>query len=397
MHPTILKPSPTPLPLVVLLGVLIALPALGTDLFVPALPALTQALGTEVGAGQLMMTLYFIGLAAGQLAWGPLSDRYGRKPILLAGLGIMLAASLAAMLMETLAAVIAARLAQGLGMASGALIGRTIARDLYAHEQAAKLLSSMSVVFSIVPLAAPLAGGLLADAAGWPSVFAAMAAIAVALLVAVVPLRETAPARRAPASPRQIMRTFAGILGDRRFLGPYSVFLCTQIGVLAWVSNSSFTLISGLGVGPTAYGAMFTLVMSGQIIGAWMSSRLVLRLGIPRMLRWGAALMLAGGACAAGLAWLGVGHWLAVVAPFVLSRAMRKVEGWQDLARPTRNFGIVLIAALAVTGATTGTAVQGWTQRGAIVLVALGVSSLAWRVLRLESRPVRTAGLLAGR
>jgi MFS transporter, DHA1 family, multidrug resistance protein len=302
----------------VLLGVLIALPALGTDLFVPALPALTQALGTEVGAAQLTMTLYFIGLAAGQLVWGPLSDRYGRKPILLAGLGIMLAASLAAMLMETLAAVIAARLAQGLGMSSGALVGRTIARDLYAQEQAAKLLSSMSVVFSIVPLAAPLAGGMLADAAGWPSVFAAMAAIAVALLVAVVPLRETAPAKRAPASLRQVVRTFAGILGDRRFLGPYSVFLCTQIGVLAWVSNSAFTLISGLGVGPTAYGAMFTLVMSGQILGAWMSSRLVLRLGIPRMLRWGAALMLAAGACAAGLAWLGIGHWLAVVAPFVL-------------------------------------------------------------------------------
>jgi hypothetical protein len=85
-----------------------------------------------------------------------------------------------------------------------------------------------------------------------------------------------------------------------------------------------------------------------------------------------------------------------VAAPFVLSRAMRKVEGWQDLARPTRIFGIVLIVALAVTGATTGTAVQGWTQRGAIVLVALGISSLAWRVLQLESRPMRTAGLVAG-
>src|SRR5688572_29619167 len=140
---------------------LIALPALGTDLFVPALPALTQALGSEVGAAQLTMTLFFIGLAAGQLVWGPLSDRYSRKPILVAGLAIMLAASLVAMLMETLAAVIVARLAQGLGMSSGSLIGRTIARDLYAHEQAAKLLSSMSVVFSIVPLAAPLAGGML--------------------------------------------------------------------------------------------------------------------------------------------------------------------------------------------------------------------------------------------
>jgi hypothetical protein len=93
----------------------------------------------------------------------------------------------------------------------------------------------------------------------------------------------------------------------------------------------------------------------------------------------------------------GVAALATVVAPFVLSRAMRKVEGWHDLARPTWIFGIVLITALVVTGATTGTAVQGWTQRGAIVLVALGVSSLSWRVLRLESRPVRTAGLLAGR
>jgi MFS transporter, DHA1 family, multidrug resistance protein len=313
-----LKPASTPLGLVVLLGLLIALPALGTDLFVPALPALTLALGAEVGAAQLTMTLYFIGLAAGQLLWGPLSDRYGRKPVLMSGLGIMLVASLAAALVESLAAVIAARLAQGLGMSSGALIGRTVARDLYAHEQAAKLLSSMTVVFSVVPIVAPLTGGVLAAAAGWPSVFVAMAAIAVALLAAALFLRETAPAARASANPRQIVRTFGAILGDRRFLAPYSVFLCTQIGILAWVSNSSFALISGLGVGPTAYGAMFALVMSGQIVGAWLSSRLVLRLGIPRMLRAGAALMFAGGAAATALAWLGVGHWTAVVAPFVL-------------------------------------------------------------------------------
>ncbi|MFI5708232.1 DUF998 domain-containing protein [Kribbella sp. NPDC051620] len=86
-----------------------------------------------------------------------------------------------------------------------------------------------------------------------------------------------------------------------------------------------------------------------------------------------------------------------VVAPFVLSRAMRRVDGWQDLAGPARTFGIVVIAALAVTGLSTGTALQGWTQRGAILLVACGISSLAWRVLRLESRPLRAARLVAGR
>jgi DHA1 family bicyclomycin/chloramphenicol resistance-like MFS transporter len=304
--------------LVVLLGLLIALPALGTDLFVPALPHLASALEASVGAAQVTLTLYFVGLAAGQLIWGPLSDRYGRKPILVGGLGIMLGASIAAPLMESVAAVAAARLAQGLGMSSGALVARTIVRDLYAHEQAAKLLSSMSIVFSVVPIAAPLAGAVLVGAAGWTAVFAGMAAVAIVLLGAVVPLRETAPAQRRSVMPGEIARTYRAILGDRRFIHPYLIFLCAQIGILAWVSNSAFTLVSGLGVSTAAFGMMFATVMLGQVLGAWSSSRLVLRLGIPRMLRLGAALMLAAGGAMAALAWLGASHWIAVVAPFVL-------------------------------------------------------------------------------
>ena len=155
------SPPSTPLSLVVLLGLLIALPALGTDLFVPALPVLALSLGAEVATAQLTLTLYFVGVAAGQIAWGPLSDRYGRKPILFSGLAIVLAASIAAAILESVAAVATARLVQGLGMASGALLGRTIVRDLYAHEQAAKLLSSITIVFSIVPIAAPLIGAAL--------------------------------------------------------------------------------------------------------------------------------------------------------------------------------------------------------------------------------------------
>ena len=311
-------PPQTSFALVVMLGLLIALPALGTDLFVPALPVLAGALGAEVGAAQLTMTLFFIGLAAGQIFWGPLSDRYGRKPILMIGLGIMLAASLAATLADTVAGVVAARLAQGLGMSSGSLLGRTIVRDLYAQEQAARLLSRMSVVFSLVPLVAPLAGATLVNAAGWPAVFFGMAAVAIALLVAAARLRETVPVQRASASPAEIARTFRMILADRRFLHPYLVFLCAQVGILSWVANSAFTLVRGLGVSTTAYGVMFATVMFGQVLGAWSSSRLVMRLGIPRLLRAGAGLMLAAGLAVAILASLGVAHWLAVVAPFVL-------------------------------------------------------------------------------
>ena len=301
----------------VLLGVLMALPALGTDLFLPALPVLATALGADVGAAQLTLTTYFLGLAMGQLLWGPLSDRYGRRPVLLGGLGLLLVSSLAAALMSSVGALIATRLVQGLATSSGAVIVRSIVRDLYAHEQAARLLSSITVVFSIVPIAAPLAGALLVEQGGWPAVFWCLAASAAFLVVAAAAgLRETAPSERRSAHPADIARTFRMIIAERRFLGPFLLILCAQIGILAWVSNSAFTLVSGLGVTVAAYSMMFAAVMLGQISGAWSSHRLVLRLGIARLLRSGAALMLAGGLTAAALAWAGVAHWLAVVAPF---------------------------------------------------------------------------------
>jgi DHA1 family bicyclomycin/chloramphenicol resistance-like MFS transporter len=190
-------------------------------------------------------------------------------------------------------------------------------RDLYAHEQAARLLASITIVFSIVPIAAPLAGAAIVGSGGWETVFWSLA-LAAALLIgaAGAGLRETAPPQRRSIHPRLIARTFASILREPRFVAPFLLILCAQIGILAWVSNSAFTLVSGLGVTVAAYSLMFAGVMLGQISGAWSSSRLVLRLGIPRMLRSGAALMLAGGLSAAALAWTGVAHWLAVVMPF---------------------------------------------------------------------------------
>ena len=301
----------------VLLGALIALPALGTDMYAPAVPALSDALAATVGAGQLTLTAFFIGIAGGQVLWGPLSDRYGRKPVLVVGLLVMLASSAGAALSASVEAVSLARLAQGLGMSSGAVIGRTIVRDLYVHEQAARLLARMTIVFSIVPMCAPVAGALLVGAAGWQAIFVAMGAAALALLAVVGGLPETAPAQRRSLHPLAIARTFLEIAADRRFRAPFLLILCSHIGVLAWVSNSSFTLVRGLGVSTLAYGLLFALVMVGQITGAWASSRLVLPLGIPRLLRLGTALMLVSGASGAALAWAGVAHWLAVTLPFM--------------------------------------------------------------------------------
>ena len=370
-----------------LLGVLMALPALGTDLFLPALPVLAQALDADVAAAQLTLTTYFLGLAIGQLLWGPLSDRFGRKPVLLAGLGLLLASSLAAASMDSVGAVTAARLVQGLATSSGAVIVRSIVRDLYAHEQAARLLASITIVFSIVPIAAPLGGALLVGSGGWQAVFWCLALAAALLIVATgAGLRETAPGERRSAHPADIARTFRTILAERRFVAPFLLILCAQIGILAWVSNSAFTLVSGLGVSVGAYSVMFAAVMLGQISGAWCSSRLVLRLGIVTLLRSGAALMLAGGTVAAALAWGGVDHWAAVVAPFfafLLGSALTVPNATASALSPfpkaagsaSSLIGAIAFTAGALISAGLGAAFDGSARPMATVAAFAGVAA----------------------
>jgi len=312
-----LNPQQTPARLVVLLGALVALTPLGTDLYAPSLTVIARAFAVPARDAQFTLTTFFIGIALGQLAWGPLSDRFGRKPVLLAGLSIMLVTALAAVPAQSVGEVAALRLAQGLGMSSGPVLGRAVVRDLYSHEQAARLLSAMAIVFSIVPIAAPLIGAAIAGAAGWQAVFWCIAAVAAVLIVAVATgLGETAAERRS-AHPAHILRSFGAILGDRRFLAPYSIMLSAQCGIIGFVSSSAFALVRD-GVTTFDFGLMFAAVMLGQIVGAWSSSRLVLKLGISRMLRLGSALMLAAGLAAAALAWAGIWHWLATVLPFMV-------------------------------------------------------------------------------
>jgi DHA1 family bicyclomycin/chloramphenicol resistance-like MFS transporter len=313
-----LNNNETSFALTLLLGILVALSALGTDLYVPALPDAAASFGAPVSATQLTLTTYFLGMAFGQLVWGPLSDRFGRRPVLLAALAIMLAVAGAAPSMPSIGALSALRLVQGFAMAGGVVVARSIVRDLHSHEQAARLLARMMVVFSFVPICAPVFGALLTEVGGWRAVFWAYAAIAAALLVAVAAgLRETAPAERRSAHPLEIARTLAGILAERRFVAPLLVFLCCQMGILAWVAGSAFTLAAA-GVSVAAYGWMFGGVMLGQITGAWVTSRFVLRLGSARLLRAGTLIVVAGGLAAATLSWAGERHWLALVGPFAL-------------------------------------------------------------------------------
>ena len=304
--------------LTVLLGVLIGLTALGMDMFLPAVPAIAGAFGAEPGSAQLAVTTYLVGLAIGQFAWGPLSDRFGRKPVLLGGLGLFVASSLACSMAASLQEVVLLRFAQGIGMSSGPVIARSVVRDLYAREQAAHLLGKMMVVFGFVPVAGPLVGAQMLSWTGWNGVFWLYAAIALALLfTTALGFRETAPAERPPVSPARIAASYALLLGDRRFIAPLVTMLCAQMGIIAFVSNSPLVMVQALGLTPTAFSVLFATVMLGQMGGGYFGARLVMRLGIERLVRIGAALALAGGALLAALAYGGVAHWSAIVVPML--------------------------------------------------------------------------------
>jgi DHA1 family bicyclomycin/chloramphenicol resistance-like MFS transporter len=307
------------LPFTLLLGVLIALTALGMDMFLPSVPVIARELGTVPGSAQLTVTTYLLGLAVGQLAWGPVSDRFGRKPVLLVGLALFLvstACGAAANSIETLSAV---RIAQGIGMSSGPVVARSIVRDLYAREQAAHLLARMMAVFGVIPVAAPLIGGQAIAFGGWRAVFWVFGGIAVALLAAVaVGLRETAPVERPSVTPAQILRNYALLFGDARFRAALGTMLMAQMGVIAFVSSSALAVVQGLHLSPTGFSVMFAGIMLGQIVGGILGSRLVARVGISRLVRTGAALTFAGGALLALMAFAGATHWSAVVVPMVL-------------------------------------------------------------------------------
>lgn len=389
--------APVSLQLTLLLGFLIALVALGIDSTVPTLPAVAARFGAEAGSVQITLTGLFAGVACGQLAWGPLSDRYGRKPALYGGLALMCAASLASAAATHTTMLAWARFAQGFGISCGPVIGRSIVRDLYGHEQAAGLLSRMMIVFGIVPIFAPLAGSALLAAIGWQSVFWLHAAIALALMVAVSRvLVETLPRRRALQQPLAMARRFAALLGQRAFVAPFLVMLGVQLGIIAFVTNSAVALIRGFGLTPAQYSLVFAGVMLGQISGAFVGSRLVMRHGLRAMLRFGSSLAAASGLALAALAWMDVRHWSAVAAPmcaflfassFVIPSATTAALSPfpENAGSASSLMGAITFGLGAVLGALLGWSFDG-SARSMASAVALG-GGAAWLAMALVPAP----------
>jgi MFS transporter, DHA1 family, multidrug resistance protein len=292
--------------LIPFLGVLAALGPLSNDLYVPSLTLVAAGLDVAPGPVQLTMSSLLLGFALGALVHGPLSDRFGRKPILCIGLAFYVFASMLSAFATDLNALIASRALQGLGASSAMVLSRAIILDRWSGAEASRAISWVSMFTFLTPVIAPIAGGYVASWGHWQTVFWAQAAAGLlCLLGTLTMLRRVHKAREV-----SILRSLAGylvIVKDRQALGYMACTGFGFIGVIAFVTNSSLVLIDNFGLAPQQYGYGFAFVMSGASIGSFLNGRLVRQLGISRLLGIGTALLAAGGSAGLLSAVLGGG------------------------------------------------------------------------------------------
>ena len=281
--PRLQTPQRTRTPSILLLGAVTALPALSIDAYLPALPSLARDLGTTPAAAQLTLTAVLLGIALGQLIGGPLSDRFGRRTPLLAGLATFVVAAGLCALAPTLPALVALRLLMGLGGGAAVVVARAVVRDRAEGARAARMFARLMLVMGVVPVLAPVLGAQLLRVTSWRGVFAGLVLLGVILGTVVVRRLPETLEEPAHGGLLDTLRAFGGVLGDRAFVG-YALAAALSSGAMfAYISASPFVLEDVYGLSPAVFSVVFGTNAAGLIGAAQLSARLVGRTG-PRPL-----------------------------------------------------------------------------------------------------------------
>ena len=300
-----------------LLLLLIAMTAIGPlslNILVPAVPGLAVALATDTGSVQLTISLYLLGLAGAQLVLGPLSDRLGRRPVVLAGLALAMISSVAAIAASSIGSLVMARVMQALGASTGLVIGRAIIRDLVDRERTASMIGLVSTVMVVAPMVAPLIGGILDTAFGWKSIFILIAgASAFVLGWAALVLPETRPERARETS--SLRRDLRALIGSASFIGYVLSGALASASFFTFLGGAPHVVITMMGRSSAEYGVWFVVNSIGYMAGTFFTSRAVTRYGVDRMIRWGLLLQLV--ACLAAAAIGDLLFWLGPAVIFI--------------------------------------------------------------------------------
>lgn len=311
---------PNTLIVAVLLTMLTALGPITTDLYLPALPSIQAYFNTDVPTVQLTLSAYLVVFAVCQLAYGPMSDKYGRRPILIVGTFIYLAGSVVCMMANSIEILIAGRVLQAVGGCAGIVLARSVVRDVYGQAKSAKILSYMGTAMALAPALGPIIGGYLTVAYGWRASFGILVGFGALCFVGIIFLLQETNAHKDPDAvhPIQTFRNFIKLLSDRGYAGYLLTSAFSYSGLFAFISGSSFVFIEVVGLSADQYGYCFAAAVVGYMIGTQIGGRTVGKLGIATVVKWGTVITALSGSAMFGLALIGETTVIAILLPMVV-------------------------------------------------------------------------------
>ena len=370
--------TPGTFALTLLLSFLTALGPLSMDMYLPSLPDIARTLQAPVLHVQLTISSYLFGFAVGQIFYGPISDRFGRKPVLLIAIVLYAAATIGCALAQSAEGLIAARFLQALGGAGSIVLARAVVRDIYSGARAGRELSLMGAITGFAPIVAPMIGGALQTVFGWRAIFILLlgfAALSGGIAAWLLPetLRQRTPG---PFSLAAMAGLYRSVLVHRGFLANLGILSSSFIGLFAWVSGAPIVM-QGLryGLSPLVFGVTFALGAGGYTVGTFVASRIVMRLGLDRTMGIGCVALALGGVAMMAVVALDPGSVLWFVGAMMIYLA-----------------GLGFALPMAMAGALTpfpdraGTAssLMGFAQQSGAAIAAAGIGfyldTSAWPV-----------------
>lgn len=382
--------------LIVLLGITSGLSAFGMASIVPALPTLSRALDADYGAVQWVVSAYLLGLGLFQPLQGLLADRYGRRPVLLGGFALFVAASVLAAVAGSLGALVAARFLQAMGVSVATVVTRAVVNDSFGAEAAAVALSFITAVMGVAPILAPLVGGIATDHIGWRGIFWVHAGIAVLLLALLAArLRESRPAGSVGMTFGQLLAGARTLLADRGFLGHTGVYSALSAAGFVFITIGAALFEHLFGMSGADFGLMWSGLAFAYVTGATSAGALARRFGAVRIRRFGMLCSIAAAAAFSVAAFLAVPRMglfdasLALlmfanglVSPLALAAAVRRRP---DLAGAGSGLSSSLaMLASMVSAILTGALYDGTAGGCALLMVVVCV--MGWLALRMAER-----------
>jgi DHA1 family bicyclomycin/chloramphenicol resistance-like MFS transporter len=381
-----------PLNLIMALSGLMSLGSLSTDMYLPALPTIADAYGVSVATVQLTLTTFLIGFCGGQVVWGPIGDRFGRRGPAIIGLALFAAGSIGCALSGSIGQMVAWRTFQAFGASAGPVLARAMVRDLYSRDQAARMLSLLILAMGVAPLLGPILGGQVLAHGAWQGIFWIQAALGLGGLIGVATIRETLrPENRSRLRPLEMVISYAQILTSRRLLG-YGLTSGFYYGaVYAYLAGSPFVYITLYHVPAQLYGALFGMNIFGMMAMNAVNSRLVMTIGSDRVLRYGIGAIALAGVAMIIDARTGFGGLWGLVVPLFVVVSMNGAVVANSVAGALQSFPRKAGAASAVVGAiqfgmgVATSAMTGWFADGTAFTFAwiIGASGVAGWLLNV--------------